>query len=61
MQEKKRKICDFCSSTAERHCDICGADYCTLCASVPDEGGWDCPDDGCPGYGTLKPGMRRVA
>ena len=61
MQENNRKICDFCSATAERHCDLCGADYCTLCASVPDEGRFDCPDDGCPGYGTLKPGMRRVA
>jgi hypothetical protein len=48
---KKRHVCEFCSSTAALHCDICGADYCELCASEPDEGGFSCPDDGCPGYG----------
>ena len=51
MKEGKRALCDFCSSTAVLHCDICGADYCELCASEPDEGGFSCPDDVCPGYG----------
>lgn len=57
MKEGKRTICDFCSSTAALRCDVCGADYCALCASYPDEGGFTCPDDGCPGYGlTRRPG-----
>jgi hypothetical protein len=54
---KKRLVCEFCSSTAALHCDICGADYCELCASEPDEGGFSCPDDVCPGYGLTYKGQ----
>ena len=57
MKERRRIICDFCSSTAALHCDICGADYCELCASEPDEGGFSCPDDVCPGGGLMKRGL----
>jgi hypothetical protein len=57
----KRTICEFCSSTAELRCDICGADYCELCASEPDEGGFSCPDDGCPGYGINRHGSLGLA
>jgi hypothetical protein len=61
MKERKRLICDFCSSTATARCDICGADYCLLCASEPDEGRFNCPDDECPGYGlTKRPGKGPV-
>ena len=57
MKEGKQRLCDFCSSTAALRCDVCGADYCLLCASEPDEGGFNCPDEVCPGYGLMRRGL----
>ena len=58
LRVKKFDNCDFCGTPyAKFYCEICGANYCKKCASVPDEGGWTCPDEGCCGYGDkAKPG-----
>ena len=49
---KTRPICDICGQVKGLHiCSICGAVYCKECSSIPDEGGCDCYDAGCPGFG----------
>jgi hypothetical protein len=46
--------CDFCGAIASRYCEICGAQYCRTCATMPDEGGFDCADEHCGGAGYTK-------
>jgi hypothetical protein len=43
--------CDICGSIASRYCEICSAQYCKKCSSIPDEGGFDCIDKQCQGFG----------
>ena len=54
MKPKDKKYCDFCGATTIRRCDVCGAWYCKTCATMPDEGGWDCADEQCSGAGYTK-------
>lgn len=46
-----KDFCDLCSKPAVYECEICEANYCRACASKPDEGGWNCYDEDCPGFG----------
>ena len=48
----KANYCEAGDHAGKAHvCELCGITYCKAHAARPaDEGGWDCPVEGCSGY-----------